>query len=52
MYHGVTVGSRSMVDSQPWVARPLRGSRGRRDSSKRERSSGFSLMVPLGGGAA
>jgi hypothetical protein len=43
----------------PWwtrdhrAARPLQGSRGRRDSSERERrSSGFSSMAPLGGGAA
>jgi hypothetical protein len=35
------------------VARPLRSSRGHRDSSKRERrSSGFSPMASLGGEAA
>jgi serine/threonine protein kinase len=33
------------------VAWPLHGSGGRRDSSERERSSGFSPMAPLGGGA-
>jgi hypothetical protein len=53
MDHRTTADSRSIMDSQPWVAQPLQGSGGRHDSSERERerrSSRFSPMAPLGGG--
>jgi hypothetical protein len=37
MDHRTTADSRSIMDSQPWVAQPLQGSGGRHDSSERER---------------
>jgi hypothetical protein len=37
MDHGTTAGSRSMVDSRPWAARPLQGMGSHRDSLERGR---------------
>jgi hypothetical protein len=37
MDHGTTASSRSMVDLRPWCGAAAPGSRGRRDSSERER---------------
>jgi hypothetical protein len=55
MDHVIMIASRSMVDSRPWGGAAAPGAReviviGRRERERR--SSGFSLTVPLGGGAA
>jgi hypothetical protein len=53
MDHRNMTCSRSMVNSWPWGGAATPGSGGHRDNSERERrSSGFSPMARLGGGAA